>query len=506
MLRAHRIWKSTTLIRFTVKRYQSTSENATDSPSFSDFVSFCKRRGFAFQSSQYYGGLTGMFDYGPLGAQLKKNIRDLWWRDFIELRRDCVGLDTPIILHPQVWKSSGHIANFTDPLIECTTCHQRFRADHLIKDQLHTEEEIRDLSDVNEIIKKNPPVCPCSQKKSTWTEAKTFNLLFKTKFGAIDDAETNEVYLRPETAQGIFINFQNVVTTTRKKLPIGIGQTGKAFRNEISPRDFLFRTREFEQMELEYFCHPNESRMYFQYWVEFCVNWLEKYGLKNHNLRLNESDINDENTRKNLAHYASQGTDIEYKFPFGWSELWGIANRGDFDLQAHSSNSPKKKKEPFHYIDPVTHEQYVPHCVEPSVGIDRLFLAFLYDAYHIERVEDSNEEDNTRVVLKLHQDLAPFKFAVFPLQKKPVELLHKAEEIFEQLSQNVATDFDASGSMGRLYRRHDEIGTPYCITIDHQTLQDNTITIRYRDSMQQIRVNVNDFLNNVSKFLKNGKL
>jgi glycyl-tRNA synthetase len=278
-----------------------------------------------------------MFDYGPLGAQLKKNIRDLWWRDFIELRRDCVGIDSPIILHPKVWKNSGHIANFTDPLVECTTCHQRFRADHLIKDHIKTDEEIRDLNQVNEFIKSNPPTCPCSQKKTTWAEAKPFNLLFKTKFGAIDDPETSEVYLRPETAQGIFINFQNVITTTRKRLPMGIGQTGKAFRNEISPRDFIFRTREFEQMELEYFTHPNESRNHFKYWVDFCVHWLEKYGLKKENIRLNESDINDEKTKTNLAHYATQGTDIEYKFPFGWSELWGIANRGNYDLSAHSS-------------------------------------------------------------------------------------------------------------------------------------------------------------------------
>jgi glycyl-tRNA synthetase len=236
-----------------------------------------------------------------------------------------------------VWKNSGHIANFTDPLVECTTCHQRFRADHLLKQQ-DENLEIRDLEHVNILVKQNPPICPCGQKKSTWTESKTFNLLFKTKFGAIDDAETNQVYLRPETAQGIFINFQNVITTSRKRLPMGIGQTGKAFRNEISPRDFIFRTREFEQMELEYFTHPKESREWFSYWVSFCVNWLNKYGLKKENIRLNESDISDEQTKTNLAHYATQGTDIEYKFPFGWGELWGIANRGDFDLLAHSTS------------------------------------------------------------------------------------------------------------------------------------------------------------------------
>ncbi|KAG2379002.1 hypothetical protein C9374_007640 [Naegleria lovaniensis] len=307
------------------------------------------------------------------------------------------------------------------------------------------------------------------------------------------EKEENTAYLRPETAQGIFINFNNVITTSRKRLPLGIGQIGKAFRNEISPRDFIFRTREFEQMELEYFCHPSTSSDYFKYWVNFCYEWLLKIGLRKENVRIYTKT-------QDLAHYSKETSDIEYLFPFGWSEIWGIANRTDYDLQAHAQPSKKKDRHTFEYVDPQTNERYVPHVVEPSAGVDRVLFSLLYDAYN---VEDVPGEEEKRVVLKIHPDLAPYKFAVFPLQKKPAELMQKAEDIYNKLSTVVATDYDVSPSIGVLYRRHDEIGTPYCITVDHQTLKDNTVTIRDRDTMKQIRLSCDELLNNPQHLLKN---
>ncbi|KAL9647546.1 hypothetical protein ABK040_006902 [Willaertia magna] len=486
--------------RFHTANIDCNNESSSEEyhQSLNEFVAFCKRRGFAYQGSSLYGGLSGSFDYGPIGSQLKKNIKDLWWKDFVELRRDCVGIDSPIILHSKVWEKSGHIGNFTDPLVTCLTCHKRFEVENLLGRQ--EDEKVKQQVDKFETAKEkidwmneNPQnvTCPCEKKSNSWDKIKMFNMLFQTTYGPVGKEE-NTVYLRPETAQGIFINFNNVLTTSRKRLPLGIGQIGKAFRNEISPRDFIFRQREFEQMELEYFCNPKDSSDYFYKWVDFCHKWLLKYGLKPDNVRLYHKT-------KDLAHYSKQTTDIEYNFPFGWSEIWGIANRGDYDLNAHHIVNKKKDKHTFEYIDQQTNERYVPHVIEPSVGVDRILFAFLYDAYHVEDVPGESEK---RVVLKLNPELAPYKFAVFPLQKKPVELVHKAEEIYEKLSTKVCADFDVSSSIGVTYRRHDEIGTPYCCTVDHQTLKDNTITVRDRDTMKQIRVNIDDLLQNPTGFLK----
>ncbi|EFC47251.1 predicted protein [Naegleria gruberi] len=479
------------------KKKETPSTSDDYHPSLNDFVAFCKRRGFAYQGSSLYGGLSGSFDYGTIGAQLKKNLKDLWWKDFVELRRDCVGIDTPIILHSKVWEKSGHIGNFTDPMVTCLSCHSRFEVENLLKRQQNPEtkptiDKMETAKEKIEWMNQNSSqvTCPCEKKANSWDKIRNFDMLFKTMYGPIEKEE-NTAYLRPETAQGIFINFNNVITTSRKRLPLGVGQIGKAFRNEISPRDFIFRQREFEQMELEYFCHPTQSSDYFKYWVNFCHEWLLKYGLKKDNVRIYTKT-------QDLAHYSKETSDIEYLFPFGWSEIWGIANRTDYDLQAHVQPS-KKDKHTFEYVDPQTNEKYVPHVVEPSAGADRVLFAFLYDAYNVEEVPGEEK----RVVLKIHPDLAPYKFAVFPLQKKPVELMSKAEEIYSQLASVVSTDYDVSSSIGVLYRRHDEIGTPYCITIDHQTLKDNTVTVRDRDTMKQIRMNINDIVTNPLHLLKN---
>jgi glycyl-tRNA synthetase len=411
-------------------------------------VSLCKRRGFIFQSSEIYGGLGSCWDYGPVGVELKRNVKNAWWRSVVEMRGDVVGLDCSIMMHPMVWKASGHVDGFSDPLVECKVCHMRWRADQLQK-----------------------PSCPSCGGELT--EPRNFNLMFKTFMGPIEDAAA-VVYLRPETAQGIFVNFENVVTTTRKRLPLGIAQVGKSFRNEITPGNFTFRTREFEQMELEFFVKPGTDDEWHEYWVQERFNWYMNLGIRRENLRLREHE------KTELAHYAKACVDVEYLFPIGWSELEGIANRTDFDLTQHARFSGKDLS----YFDSQTNERYIPYVIEPSAGADRSVLAFLVDAYREEEVEGA-----TRVVLKLHPSLAPVKVAVLPLSRNE-KLTPLAREIHERLSKSFVTEYDDTQSIGRRYRRQDEIGTPLCVTVDFESLEDNQVTIRDRDSLAQIRIPV----------------
>lgn len=437
-------------------------------------VSLAKSRGFVFPGSEVYGGLANTWDYGPLGIELKNNVKKAWWKKFIQQSPYNVGLDSAILMNPQVWVASGHVGGFNDPLMDCKKCKTRFRADKLIEDfGMQNNEEIIvdgwDNKKMKAFIEEQKIVCPeCGEMD--YTDIRQFNLMFKTFQGVTEDSST-EIYLRPETAQGIFINFKNVLRSSRKKVPFGIGQIGKSFRNEITPGNFTFRTREFEQMELEFFCKPGEDLEWFKYWSDFCKNWLLNLNMQEENIRMRE------HSAEELSHYSNATTDIEYRFPFGWGELWGIADRTDFDLRKHSEHSGVE----FNYQDPVTNEKYVPYCIEPSVGVDRVALAFLVDAYNEEQVD----ENDTRVVLKLHPALAPFKAAVFPLTKK---LKDDAMKIYEMLSDKYMVDYDEAGSIGKRYRRHDEIGTPFCITFDYDSLEDQSVTIRHRDSMEQERI------------------
>ncbi len=420
----------------------------SESVTMEKIVSLCKRRGFIFQSSEIYGGLGSCWDYGPVGVELKRNVKNAWWRSIVETRGDVVGLDCSIMMHPMVWKASGHLAGFTDPLVECKSCQMRWRADQLDK-----------------------PACPsCGGELS---EPRNFNLMFKTFMGPVEE-DAAVVYLRPETAQGIFVNFENVVTTTRKRLPLGIAQIGKSFRNEITPGNFTFRTREFEQMELEFFVKPGTDEEWYAYWAKERHQWYLNLGMRSENLRMREHD------KSELAHYAKACVDVEYLFPIGWSELEGIANRADFDLTQHSKFSGKDLS----YFDPQTNERYMPYVIEPSAGADRSVLAFLVDAY---REEDL--EGGTRVVLKLHPSLAPVKVAVLPLSRNE-KLTPLARQIHENLSRSFVTEYDDTQSIGRRYRRQDEIGTPLCVTVDFESLEDNQVTIRDRDSLAQIRLPV----------------
>ena len=413
-------------------------------------ISLCKRRGFIFPSSEIYGGLSSCWDYGPMGIELKRNIKDEWWKAIVQRREDVQGIDSSILMSPSVWEASGHLRNFTDPLVECTKCHQRWRSDEIDND-----------------------VCPaCGGKLS---EPRMFNLMFKTFLGAVEE-QANTVYLRPETAQGIFVNFVNVITTSRKKLPLGIAQIGKSFRNEITPGNFIFRTREFEQMEMEYFVEPGTDEKWLEYWTTERFNWYVNLGIQRSNLRLRQHKKNE------LAHYAKDCYDVEYLFPMGWSELEGIANRGDYDLIQHAHNSGRD----FSYFDRENNRRYIPYAIEPAAGVDRSLLAFLVDAYHEETV--LNEK---RVVLRLNPSLAPIKIAVLPLSRKE-SLVEIAREIFKNLSSHFMTEYDDSQSIGRRYRRQDEIGTPYCVTIDFQTIDDKQVTIRDRDSLAQIRVPIEE--------------
>ncbi|MFW6150723.1 MAG: glycine--tRNA ligase [Chloroflexota bacterium] len=415
-------------------------------------VSLCKRRGFIFPSSEIYGGLGSCWDYGPVGVELKRNVKDAWWDSVVRRRADVVGVDSSILMHPEVWRASGHLESFADPLVECRSCHQRWRLD--------------------EVEGKACPECG-----GELTDPRRFNLMFKTFMGPLEEAG-NVVYLRPETAQGIFVNFENVVTTSRKKLPLGIAQIGKSFRNEITPGNFIFRTREFEQMELEYFVKPGTDDYWLDYWVKERFSWYVDLGIRKENLRLRQHGVDE------LAHYAKDCYDIEYLFPMGWSELEGIANRTDYDLAQHSKCSGKDLS----YYDGEMRERYVPYVIEPSAGVDRSVLALLIDAYREEVVEGES-----RTVLGLHPRLAPVKVAVLPLSRNE-KLVPLSRRVYEQVSEYFVSDYDDSQSIGRRYRRQDEIGTPYCVTIDFQSLEDNQVTIRDRDSLAQIRVSVEELV------------
>mgnify|MGYP000946547651 CR=1 FL=1 len=439
-------------------------------------VSLSKSRGFVFPGSEIYGGLANTWDYGPLGVELKNNIKRAWWKKFIQESPYNVGLDSAILMNPQTWVVSGHVGGFSDPLIDCRQCKARFRADKLIEEHMikRDRQEVEVVDGWSEermldYIQTERLACPrCGNHD--FTDIRQFNLMFKTFQGVTEDAKS-EVYLRPETAQGIFVNFKNVQRTSRKKIPFGIGQIGKSFRNEITPGNFIFRTREFEQMELEFFCAPGTDAEWYDYWKSFSLQWLLDLGLRADYVR------NREHTAEELSHYSKATTDIEYLFPFGWGELWGIANRTDYDLRQHAEATG----EDMSYVDPYTNEKYVPFCVEPSVGVDRLFLAFLADAYREEQLENGE----TRTVLRLHPYLAPFKAAVLPLSKR---LGPEAEKIYDALRHHFPVGYDDAGSIGRRYRRQDETGTPFCITFDFDSLEDQAVTIRDRDSMEQVRL------------------
>ena len=436
------------------------AESAISTVTMDKVVNLAKRRGFVFPSSEIYGGLGSCWDYGPLGVELKRNVKEAWWRDTVTTRPDVVGLDCAIMMHPRVWEASGHVKNFTDPLVDCKKCKQRFRADHI--GELQCPEK----------PSKHPGECG-----GELTDARQFNLMFKTHMGPVEESAAT-VYLRPETAQGIFVNFVNVVNSARMRPPFGIAQIGKSFRNEITPGNFLFRTREFEQMELEFFVKPGEDDAWFRYWLDRRLAWYKSYGLNPERLRL-RPHASDE-----LAHYAKGCSDVEYLFPIGWQELEGIANRTDFDLKQHIEHSGKDLS----FFDDQTKEHYVPYVIEPSAGADRSLLAFLVDAY----VEDEIEGE-PRIMLRLHPSLAPFKAAVFPLMKKG-GLAEKAGEVVDLLRPHVAVTYDHAGSIGRRYRRQDEIGTPLGITIDFQTLEDETVTVRDRDTTHQERVALADLV------------
>jgi len=437
-------------------------------------VALAKSRGFVYPGSEIYGGLANSWDYGPLGVELKNNVKRAWWKKFVQESPYNVGVDCAILMNPQVWVASGHVGNFADPLMDCKECKERFRADKLVEDY-YKENGVAGTVDgwsnerLAEFIREKAIPCPTCGKHN-FTEVRQFNLMFKTHAGVTEDSK-NVVFLRPETAQGIFVNFRNVQRTSRKKMPFGIAQIGKSFRNEITPGNFTFRTREFEQMELEFFCKPDTDLEWFGYWKDFCINWLKELGLNPENTRVRD------HSREELSHYSKATSDIEYLFPFGWGELWGVADRTDFDLTQHQNHSGKDLT----YIDPVTNEKYVPYCIEPSLGADRVTLAFLCDAYDEEALPDGD----TRTVLRLHPALAPVKAAVMPLSKK---LADDSYEIFKHLSKHFMCDYDDAGSIGKRYRRQDEAGTPFCVTYDFDSVEDRAVTVRERDSMAQERV------------------
>ena len=441
-------------------------------------VSLCKGRGYVYPGSEIYGGLANTWDYGPLGVELKNNIKKAWLKKFVQESKYNVGLDSAILMNPQTWVASGHVGGFSDPLIDCKECKTRHRADKLIEEWMHEHncEEVVDGWSDEKMLKymaDNHIACPNCGKEN-FTGIRKFNLMFKTFQGVTEDAKA-EIYLRPETAQGIFVNFKNVQRTTRKKLPMGIAQIGKSFRNEITPGNFTFRTREFEQMELEFFCKPGTELEWHKYWKDFCKNWLISLGVKEENIRLRD------HSKEELSHYSNATTDIEFTFPFGWGELWGIASRTDFDLSKHMEFS----KQDLTYLDPETNEKYIPYVIEPSLGCDRVALAFLCNSYE----EQEIAEGDVRTVLHLHPALAPYKVAVLPLSKK---LSDKANEVYEMLSKKFMCDYDEAGSIGKRYRREDEIGTPYCVTIDFDTLEDNQVTVRDRDTMEQVRISIDE--------------
>lgn len=441
-------------------------------------VNLAKNRGFVYAGSEIYGGLSNSWDYGPLGVEFKNNIKKAWMKKFVQESPYNVGLDSAILMNPQVWVTSGHVGGFSDPLMDCRDCRARHRADKLIEDAGGHAEGMT-FEQMEQYIKDHGITCPeCGGKN--FTEIRKFNLMFKTFIGVTEDAK-NEVYLRPETAQGIFVNFANIQRTTRRKLPFGVCQVGKSFRNEITPGNFIFRIREFEQMECEFFCKPDTDLDWFYYWKDFCKNWLLSLGLKEDNLRLRDHE------KEELSFYSKATTDIEFLFPFGWGELWGIADRTNYDLGRHQEASGKSLE----YFDPDTNEKYIPYVIEPSLGADRVLLAFLCDAYD----EETDEKGELRVVLRLHPALAPFKAAVLPLSKK---LSEQAMKIRNELAKDYMIDFDDAGSIGKRYRRQDEIGTPFCITYDFDSEQDGCVTVRDRDTMEQTRLPIGE----LSAFIK----
>ena len=453
-------------------------------------VALCKNRGFVFAGSEIYGGLANTWDYGPLGVEMKNNIKKAWWKKFVQESPYNVGLDAAILMNPQTWVASGHLGGFSDPLMDCRECKERFRADKLIEDYctetgttLSKPIDAFTQAEMKEFIEEHNIPCP-SCGKHNFTDIRQFNLMFKTFQGVTEDAK-NTVYLRPETAQGIFVNFTNVQRTTRKKLPFGIGQIGKSFRNAITPGNFIFRVREFEQMELEFFCQPGTDLEWFAYWRSFCKNWLLSLGMTEDHLRLRDHDPEE------LCFYSKATTDFEFLFPFGWGELWGVADRTDYDLTQHQNTSGKDLT----YFDPDKNERYIPYVIEPSLGVERSFLAFLCDAYDEEEIG----EGDVRTVLHLHPALAPFKAAVLPLSKK---LSDKAVEIHNELAKYFPTDFDETGSIGKRYRREDEIGTPFCITYDFDSENDGCVTVRDRDTMQQERIKIADLRSYIEKKLE----
>lgn len=452
-------------------------------------VSLCKNRGIIYPGSEIYGGLANTWDYGPLGVEFKNNVKKAWWKKFVQQSKYNVGLDSAILMNPEVWVASGHVGSFSDPLIDCKECKSRFRADKLIED-FYFENNLGDINvdgweneKVEELMKEKNICCP-NCKKQNFTGIRRFNLMFKTFQGVTEDSKS-EIYLRPETAQGIFVNFKNIARTSRKKVPFGIAQVGKSFRNEITPGNFTFRTREFEQMELEFFCKPGEDLEWYEYWKNYSFNWLLSLGMNEETLRLRDHE------KEELSFYSKATCDIEFLFPFGWGELWGIADRTDYDLSRHIEVSG----EDLRYIDPVTNEKYVPYCIEPSLGADRVALAFLCNAYDEEEIG----EGDVRTVLRLHPALAPFKAAILPLTKK---LSEKSDEIYDELSKYFMIDTDVSGSIGKRYRRQDEIGTPFCITVDFDTLEDNCVTVRFRDTMEQERIKISELKDFIEKSLE----
>lgn len=461
---------------------KTNSSTKKNEDSLKDIVALAKRRGFVFPGSDIYGGLSNTFDYGPYGTELLLNIKNAWWKSFVQDRDDVVGLDSSILLHPLVWKASGHVDSFTDPLIDCKSCKSRFRADKFLEDTLSIDSSKLDLAGIREIFTTEQEKLKCPTcGKTDFTEPRQFNLMFETKMGAASGSDQS-VYLRPETAQGIFINFKNVVDTCRVKVPFGIAQIGKSFRNEIIARQFVFRTREFEQMEMEFFCKPGTQKEWFDFWTNYCLEWLYGLGLNKGSIRTRAHEPQE------LAFYSEGTIDIEFNFPFGWGELWGIASRTDYDLKQHIEYSKKN----LDYQDPETREKYIPYVIEPSLGVNRLFLAILSDAYRVE----NEGSDSQRVVLSLHPSLSPVKAGIFPLTKKD-GLPEIGQSLHKSLSKLFPVDYDVSGSIGKRYYRQDELGTPYCITIDHQTKEDQTVTMRERDSTNQERISIDkvrDFL------------
>ena len=458
-------------------------------------VALCKGRGFIFPGSEIYGGLANTWDYGPLGVELKNNVKKAWWKKFVQENKYNVGLDAAILMNPQTWVASGHLAGFSDPLMDCKECKERFRADKIIEDwcaetsfELPKPIDAFTHAEMKAFVEEHNIPCPTCGKHN-FTDIRQFNLMFKTFQGVTEDAK-NTVYLRPETAQGIFTNFVNVQRTTRKKMPFGIAQIGKSFRNEITPGNFIFRVREFEQMELEFFCKPGTDLEWFAYWREFCHNWLLSIGLKEENIRLRDHDPEE------LCFYSKATTDFEFLFPFGWGELWGVADRTDYDLTQHQNESKKDLT----YFDPETNERYIPYVVEPSLGVERTVLSVLCDAYDEEVIDEA--KNDVRTVLHFHPAIAPVKAAILPLSKK---LSDKASEIYCELSKYFNVDFDEAGSIGKRYRRQDEIGTPLCITVDFDTVGDaekegdGCVTVRDRDTMEQVRIPISELKSFIEK-------